>query len=140
MLMINLTAPFLLIRHFAPRMAERGWGRIVNISSCYSLVSKPGRAGYSASKAGLNGLTRTAALEFSAAGVLVNAVCPGFIETDMTRKNNTPEQIAAICEALPIKRMGNSEEVAAYVYFLGSEQNTYISGQTAVIDGAFLVQ
>jgi len=139
-LMVNLTAPFMLIKHFAPRMAARGWGRIINISSCYSLVSKPGRAGYSASKTGLNGLTRAAALEFASAGVLVNAVCPGFIETDMTYINNTPEQISAICNALPIKRLGSREEVAAYVYFLGSDHNTYISGQIAVIDGGFITQ
>src|SRR5258706_4515918 len=74
---INVTAPFLLIKHFAPIMARKGWGRIVNISSIYSLVSRTGRGAYAASKAGLNGLTRTAALEYAETGILVHAVCPG---------------------------------------------------------------
>src|SRR5258708_10083095 len=90
----NLTAAFLLMQHFGPRMAARGWGRIVNISSCYGFLSRPGRGAYGASKAALNAITRTAALELGLRNVLVNAIAPGFVETEMTRRNTSPEQIA----------------------------------------------
>jgi 3-oxoacyl-[acyl-carrier protein] reductase len=137
---INVTAPFLLIKHFAQFMARKGWGRIVNISSIYSLISRPGRGAYAASKAGLNGLTRTAALEYAEAGVLVNAVCPGFVETDLTRQNNTPAQIEVLRQQVPLKRLGVPDDIASVVFFLGSEQNTFVTGQTLVADGGFLAQ
>ncbi len=137
---VNLTAPFLLTRYAAAAMARRGWGRIVNISSCYSFVTRRGRAPYSAAKAALNSLTRSAAVEYGRDGILVNAVCPGFIGTDLTRKNNSPADIAALCAQVPVGRLGTPEEVAALVFMLGSEQNSYITGQTLVIDGGFLAQ
>jgi len=137
---VNLTAPFLLMKYFARLMARKGWGRIVNISSIYSLVSRPGRAAYAASKAGLNGLTRTAALEHAEAGVLVNAVCPGFVETDLTRQNNTPAQIEVLRQQVPLKRLGVPDDIASLAFYLGSEQNTFITGQTIVADGGFMAQ
>lgn len=136
----NLTGPMILSRAAAEHMAGNGWGRIVNISSCYSMVSRPGRAPYSAAKAGLNGLTRAMALEYAVHGVLVNALCPGFVETDMTTANNTAEQIAALCRLIPLGRLARPEEVARWVYSLGSTDNTYITGQTIVLDGGFLIQ
>ena len=139
-LQTNLTAPMLLIRAAARHMAAKGWGRVVNISSCYSMVSRAGRGPYTASKSGLNGLTLTAALEYAARGVLINALCPGFVETDMTRANNSPEQIAALCALVPLGRLGQPEEIAQAVYFLGSAQNTFITGQTLVADGGFTAQ
>jgi 3-oxoacyl-[acyl-carrier protein] reductase len=140
MLMINLTAPFLLTKFVTSYMAAQGWGRIVSISSCYSLVSRIGRAAYSATKSGINAFTRTAALEFAGQGILVNAVGPGFVETDLTRQNNSPEQIEALRSQIPVGRLGNPEEVANLVFFLGSEQNSYITGQIVLIDGGFLAQ
>jgi 3-oxoacyl-[acyl-carrier protein] reductase len=140
MQMINLTAPLLLIKHFAPLMAHNGWGRIVNISSIYSLISRPGRGAYASSKSGLNGLTRTAALEYAEAGILVNAVCPGFVETDLTRQNNTPTQIEVLRQQVPLKRLGSPEDIASVVFYLGSDQNTFITGQTVVADGGFMAQ
>lgn len=137
---VNTTAPFLLIRHFAPRMAAAGGGRIVNVSSSYSLVARRGRAAYSASKAALNALTRTAALEFAVSRVLVNAVCPGFVDTDLTRANNTPEQLDALRSGIPLDRLASPEEVAEAVFFLGSDANTYMTGQTIVVDGGFTIQ
>ena len=139
-LTVNLTAPFLLIQHVIPYMKENKWGRIVNISSCYSLVSRKQRAAYSASKAGLNSLTRTAAIEFAAYGILVNAICPGFVETDMTSQNNTPEQISELCSHIPLTRLGTPDEVADFVFYLGSEQNSYITGQALIVDGGFMSQ
>jgi 3-oxoacyl-[acyl-carrier protein] reductase len=140
MQMINLTAPLLLIKHFAPMMARKKWGRIVNISSIYSLISRPGRGAYASSKAGLNGLTRTAALEYAESGILVNAVCPGFVETDLTRQNNSPAQIEVLRQQVPLKRLGSPEDIASVVFYLGSDQNTFITGQTVVADGGFMAQ
>jgi len=137
---VNLTAPFLLIRHMAAAMARRGWGRIVNISSIYSLLGRPGRASYSASKAGLNALTRSAALEYAKGNVLVNAVCPGIVDTDLTHQNNPPDQIRALCAQIPLARLAETPEISELVYFLGSERNTYITGQTIIIDGGISLQ
>lgn len=136
----NLTAAFLLIQHFAPRMAARGWGRIVNVSSCYSFLSRAGRVAYSASKGALNQVTRTAALEYGPRNVLVNAVAPGFVETEMTRRNNNPEQIAHLASQTALGRLARPDEIAELVAFLASEQNSYITGQLVVIDGGFSCQ
>lgn len=137
---INLTAPFLLTQQLAKQMIQKQWGRIINISSAYSTISRVGRGGYSATKAGLSSLTRTSALELAPYNILVNAVAPGFVETDLTRQNNSPEQIENLRQQVPMKRLANPEEIARFVYFLGSEQNTYITGQTIFIDGGFMAQ
>jgi 3-oxoacyl-[acyl-carrier protein] reductase len=136
----NVTAAFLLIQHFGPKMTARGWGRIINISSCYSFLSRAGRVAYSASKGALNQLTRTAALEYGAKNVLVNAVAPGFVETEMTRRNNNPEQIAALASQTALGRLAQPGEIAELVAFLASDANTYITGQLVVIDGGFSCQ
>ena len=136
-LTVNLTAPFLLIQKISPYMVQNKWGRIVNISSIYSIISRKGRAAYSASKAGLNGFTRTAALEYAEEGILVNSVCPGFVDTDLTRQNNTQEQLAELTNHVPLRKLGSPDEIANFVYFLGSEQNQFITGQTIPIDGGF---
>lgn len=137
---VNLHAPFRLIQALAPAMKAQGWGRIVNISSVFSLVTKEKRTAYSAMKSGLNGLTRTAAVELGPSGILVNAVCPGYVETEMTRQNNSPSEVAQITAAIPLRRLAQPEEIARYVGFLCSEENSYITGQTLVIDGGFACQ
>jgi 3-oxoacyl-[acyl-carrier protein] reductase len=137
---VNLTTPFLLIQGVAAGMKQRKWGRIVNISSCYSLVSRVGRTAYTASKAGLNGLTQSAAVELAPHNILVNAICPGFVETDMTKQNNNPEQIAALLTQVPLGRLAQVEEIAALVSFLVSERNTFITGQAIPIEGGFTSQ
>lgn len=137
MLQINLTTPLRLIQAFSPGMRERGWGRIVNISSIFSLVTKEGRAAYSTTKAGLNGLTRTTAVELAPYGIMVNALCPGYVETELTRQNNTPEALQQIAAAIPAGRLAQPEELAQVAAFLCSERNTYLTGQTVVVDGGF---
>lgn len=137
MLQVNLTAPMALIRGFSPYMKAQKWGRIVNISSIFSLVTRENRSAYSATKAGLNGLTRTAAVELAPHGILVNAVCPGYVETELTFVNNSPEQLAAITATIPLQRLAQPHEIAKLVGFLCSEENTYLTGQTLVIDGGF---
>jgi len=136
----NLTAPFLLTQAVAGPMKARGWGRILNISSCYSLVSRVGRMAYTASKSGLNGLTQSSAVELAPYNILVNAICPGFVETDMTRQNNNPAQIEALRAQVPLGRLAKPEEIAEFVAFLVSDRNTYLTGQCIPIDGGFLSQ
>lgn len=137
---VNLSSNFLLIRDFGSKMMKRGSGRIVVVSSCYSFRSRVGRAAYSASKAGLNALVQSAALEFAANDVLVNAVCPGFVLTDLTKKNNDATGVKLLETQIPLGKLADPIEVAKLVLFLGLESNTYITGQTVVIDGGFTCQ
>ncbi len=134
---INLLAPFRLARALAPGMAERSYGRIVNISSIWAYVSKPGRLTYATAKSGLQGMTRTLAVELAPYNVLVNAIAPGFVNTEMTRRNNTREQIEAIEKNIPAGRLAEPEEIAEATAFLASEKNSYITGQTILVDGGF---
>ena len=137
---VNLVSPILLAQAVAPHMRRSMWGRIVNIGSIFAHVSRAGRAPYTAAKSGLIGFTRTAAIEWGGENVLVNAICPGYVETDLTRQNNTQEQINILAKSLPLGRLGQPEEIARAVYFLGSEENTFITGQTLIADGGFTAQ
>ena len=112
----------------------------MNVSSIWGFVSKEGRLGYAAAKTGIIGATRTMALELGQENILVNAVAPGFVNTELTKQNNTPEQIAEIESKLPLGRMAEPEEIGKFVYFLGSFENTYITGQKIAIDGGYSVQ
>lgn len=137
LLRINLQAPLLVTQAVADGMQARSYGRIVNIASIWSVLTKPGRAMYTAAKAGLAGLTRTMAIEYSAGGVLVNAVSPGFTRTDLTAATNTPDEIARIAEQIPIRRLAEPAEIAKVVRFLAGPENTYLTGQNIVVDGGF---
>lgn len=140
MLQTNLRSALRLIQTYAPGMQSRGWGRILNVSTIFSLVTKERRAAYSMTKAALNALTRSAAVEFGPAGVLVNALAPGYVDTALTRQNNSPEVIAAITGTIPLRRMAQADELARAAAFLVSEDNTYLTGQTIVVDGGFTCQ
>lgn len=137
MVQTNLSAGLRLVQAFAPGMAARGWGRILGISSIFSLVAKERRAAYSMTKAALNALTRSAAVEFGPGSVLVNALAPGYVDTALTRQNNSPEAIQAICATIPLGRMALAAELAKTAAFLVSEENTYLTGQVIVVDGGF---
>ena len=134
---INLNAPFQLCKAVITPMKEKGWGRIVNITSIWSKVSNPGRASYSASKFALDGMTTALAAEVAEQGILVNCVSPGVIETELTRSILGEEGTLEMSKSIPIKRLGKPEEVAALVAWLVSDENTYISGQNIAIDGGF---
>ncbi len=134
---VNFWAPVFLTELLAPRMKNRGYGRIVNISSIWSGVTKAGRSMYASSKAAINAFTRTAAVEFGPYNVLVNAVAPGYINTELTKQNNTPEQIENIKKNLPVNRLAEPEEIAELIFFLASEKNTFVTGQTIFADGGY---
>ena len=139
-LQINLVGPLRMIRTLAARAAERRYGRIVNISSIWSVVSKSRRVAYSASKAALNGVTRTLAIELAPYNVLVNAVAPGYTETELTRQNNTEQDLDEIRGTIPMGRLAQPVEIAEVVHFLCSERNSYLTGQVVVVDGGFTCQ
>jgi 3-oxoacyl-[acyl-carrier protein] reductase len=133
----NLISCIYIIKKFVPLMMKNNYGRIVNISSIWSVVSKPQRYLYSISKAGLNSLTRSLAVELKNTNILVNSLAPGFVNTELTKKNNTSEQIKEIIKKIPLGRLAEPEEIAEVVFFLGSEKNSYITGQTIIIDGGY---
>lgn len=130
----NLKGTFNMIRHCARLFLRAGRGRIVNISSVAGVAGNAGQANYSASKAGVIGLTKSIARELAGRNITCNAVAPGFIETDMTDALSE-KQRAAIGERIAAKRFGTAEEVAALVRFLASEGSGYITGQVICIDG-----
>jgi 3-oxoacyl-[acyl-carrier protein] reductase len=133
-LQINLSGAFLCTQQVLPGMMRERWGRIVNISSVVGLMGNIGQANYVASKAGLIGLTKTLALELASRNITVNAVAPGFIETDMTRV--LPEEIKQkMLARIPLQRMGQPADVAAAVRFLVSDAAGYITGQVISVNG-----
>lgn len=134
---INLVAPIKLIRNLLPFLKESKNAKIVNISSVWSVVSKEGRSIYSISKSGLNALTRSLALELCDIPVLVNSVAPGYVNTDLTLKNNTTSQLEDIKKIIPLKRLADPEEIAEIVYFLSTPQNSYLTGQVIIVDGGY---
>ena len=140
MMTVDLLGPIYLLRGSIPRLKMSGNGRIVNIGSIWAVVSKAGRSLYSAAKNGMHGVTNALAVELAESGILVNTVCPGFTLTELTRKNNSEEQIREISAAIPLRRMARPEEIAKAVYFLGSRENTYITGQKIVVDGGYTIQ
>ncbi|MFM7291194.1 MAG: SDR family NAD(P)-dependent oxidoreductase [Planctomycetia bacterium] len=140
MMQVNLTAALRLTQAFAPGMAARGWGRILNVASIFAVVTRERRGAYSMTKASLAALTRTAAVEFGPRGVLVNALAPGYVDTELTRRNNPPEALKAIEDSIPLRRMARAEELAEVAAFLVSDRNTYLTGQTVLVDGGFTCQ
>lgn len=137
MLQVNLISQTMLIKYVTPYMKNQKYGRIVNFASIWCDFSKERRIMYSIAKAGVKGLTTATAVELSKYNILCNAIAPGFINTEMTSQNNTPEQIKVLEDALPIKRMGEPIEIAEFVYFLTSEKNSFMTGQTVFVDGGF---
>lgn len=136
-LQVNVVAPFKIISGFVEKMKIHSFGRIVNISSVWGQKSKKGRTLYSSSKAALDALTRSLAIEFASYNILINSVAPGYIETDMLKQCNTEEELSIIRDTIPMKRFGKKIEIAELVRFLSSEDNSYITGQVFTIDGGY---
>ena len=136
-LRVNLRTPFQLCQAVIPNMKNKNWGRIVNITSIFGNITKEYRASYSSSKFGLDGMTAALAAEVSEFGILANSVGPGFIDTDLTRNVLGENGITQLEDRIPMKRLGQANEIASLVSWLVSEENTYMAGQNIMIDGGF---
>lgn len=134
---INVHGPFLLAQAFGKQMIEKQWGRIVNIASIWSVVTRPGRLSYSTSKMALLGINKTLAIEWAKHNVLVNCVSPGFTLTELTATTNTKEELKFIENKIPQNRLAMPEEIANGVLFLASNLNSYLVGQNITIDGGY---
>lgn len=136
---VNLEAPYKIIQAVSKGMQLRGEGKIVNIASIWSCITKPQRSLYSSAKSGLVGMTRALAAELAQFNILINAVSPGFTLTDLTRQSLTDGQIEELSEMVPLGRFAQVEEIARIVLFLCSDENTYLTGQNLVVDGGFSI-
>lgn len=135
---IDLNGVFYCLRQQIPAILQSGGGAIVNMASIMGSVAAPGISAYVAAKHGVLGLTKTAAQEYSAQGVRVNAVCPGFIKTPLVEKHLDPEMEARALAMHPIGRLGKAEEVAATVAYLCSDQAAFVAGSAYGVDGGYL--
>lgn len=131
---VNLNGPVNVLRAVLPGMSDSGWGRVINVSSIVGQMGNFGQANYAAAKGALIALTKSLARELARKGITVNAIAPGFIETDMT-KDLSDDTLRAVCAATPLGRLGKPEEVAAAVVFLASPAASYITGQVLGING-----
>jgi len=137
---VNLTAPFLMTKAVLPAMRAQNYGRIINISSSAGrMVSTLGGAHYTASKAGLLGLTRASAKELGKFGITVNAVCPGMIDTELTREHASDQLLEDLAANYPVPRLGTAIEVADLICFAASEAAGYITGASLDINGGDLM-
>lgn len=134
---VNLFAPIHLLNAFSPNMQENKWGRIVFISSLYGIISKERRIAYSSSKNALTGLCKSLAIELGESNILVNCVAPGYVMTDMTRKNLSEVEIKTIESQMPTHRFQSTEDIANLTAFLCSDLNQSITGQLIAVDGGF---
>jgi len=134
---INLSAPFSFVQNLIPNMLKQNFGRIVNIASIWSELSKSGRSLYTTSKTGLVGFTRSLSIEYGKNNILANSVSPGFTLTELTKQSLSDDQMALLSKEIPIGRFAEPSEIAKVVLFLCSDLNTYITGQNIIIDGGF---
>ena len=135
---VNLKGPFLATKLVGQKMMKRRAGKIINVASVVGIVGNPGQANYASSKAGIIGLTKAVAKELASRNVLVNAVAPGFIDTEMTRV--LPDSAKkALMDNIPLKRLGDVDDVAGAVLFLASDFANYITGQVLVVDGGMVM-
>ena len=136
---INLYGPFVLTRAISKIMKKNKYGRIVNIASIFGVISREKRAAYSSTKSGLIGLTKATAHDLAKDNILVNSISPGFINTELTKNILGEKSMKEISSSIPLKRLGDPDEIAKLVLFLTSDQNTYITGENIIIDGGYTI-
>ncbi len=134
-LQTNLSSCYHWIKGLVHPMVRQRWGRIINISSVSGIIGLPGQMNYSAAKAGMIGLTKSAAKEFASRSITVNAVAPGFIRTDMTATLSEGDHAKEIISRIPLRRFGEAADIANMVQFLASEESGYVTGQVFAVDG-----
>jgi 3-oxoacyl-[acyl-carrier protein] reductase len=135
---VNLKGVFQLTKIISAKMKEQKFGRIVNIASIWGVVSKEQRSVYSATKFGLIGFTKGVAQDLAPYNILVNALSPGFVNTELTKRTLSVEQMQQLVKTVPLQRFAEPEEIAKTVLFLISSLNSYITGQNVIIDGGFV--
>lgn len=140
MLHTNLIAPMYILKEITPYMKTQKYGRIVNVGSIWGVVAKPGRVVYSATKHAIHGVTMTLADELAPYGILVNTIAPGQTETELTLRNNSISEIEKMKDVIPLGRLAKPEEIAKVIFWIGSEENTYITGQQIVVDGGLTIR
>lgn len=134
---INLVAPLKMIQYCVKNMKTKMAGKILNISSIWGIRSKEKRTLYSATKFGIIGETKALARELGRYNILINAICPGFTATDLTMQSLSKNELEKIEEEIPLQRLAKPKEIAKSVKFLISDENSYITGQTLIVDGGF---
>jgi NAD(P)-dependent dehydrogenase (short-subunit alcohol dehydrogenase family) len=137
MIAVNLSAPFKMIREISVKMKHQRYGRIVNVASIFSKISKERRSVYSATKFGLHGLTVGVSNDLARHGILVNTLSPGFVLTDLTRKNLNEEEREKISSQIPCQRLADVTDISNVALFLLSDLNKYLTGQNIIVDGGF---
>src|SRR5262249_37325904 len=138
---VNLTGVWLCMKYEIPQILHQGGGTIVNTASVAGLVGFPSTSAYVASKHGVVGLTKTAALEYAPQGIRVNCVCPGYIATPMTAPGmNDPTRLARLIAREPIGRVGTLEEIAEAVVWLCFDAASFVTGHTMIVDGGYVAQ
>lgn len=138
MMAVNLEAPFMITRAVSKLMKKNLYGRIINISSIFGVISKEKRSIYTTTKFGLRGLTVTSAIELAPYNILVNSVSPGFVLTELTKKNLSESEIKNLVSQVPLGRFADADEISRVVLFLASPLNTYLTGQNIIVDGGFV--
>lgn len=134
---VNLRAPYILSREVSAIMKKNKDGKILNISSIWGSITRPGRSLYSTTKFGIVGLTKALSVELAPHGILVNAIAPGFTMTELTKATNTKKELEHLKKIIPIKRLAEPVEIARLILFICSDMNTYLTGQNIIIDGGF---
>lgn len=140
LLHFNLSIPFMLCQKAFTHMKYHHWGRIVNIASVYGILGSRNIIGYSVAKAGLIEMTKCLSNEWAPYGITVNAVAPSYIDTDMLTLKNDPEHLKQVVGRIPVGRIGTPEEVAAAVMFLVSDEASYVTGSTILVDGGWMAR
>jgi len=139
MLSVNLKGAFLLSKYCAKKMMINNYGRIINICSIWSKITRAKRSVYTITKNALHGMTQSMAIELGGDNILVNSVSPGFTLTELTKATNTKEEILLHESKIPMQRMAQPEEIGNLILFLSSDKNSYLTGQNIIIDGGYTI-